>query len=187
MQLLAVLTTLSAIASTSFAAPLEERADPANIGLYIDGTGWDINYLQTQRVSYANTSAYIGAVKYETYSEPLVTNALSGSASDGLSFLSIHSSPTGWQPMYVVPRQSQPVGFGVPHGGVPQGVRTTGFSFGPRGALLNNGFNKFYACQDSNLDSLHAWQIYWLAAGNPKGLTCKGPIKITSGDACQRY
>jgi hypothetical protein len=88
--------------STAFAAPVEERqSDTTNIGLFINGGRFDINYLQTFRLSYANSSAYLGAVKYESYSEPLIVNALSGNAADGFSFLSIHQSPTGYQQMYV--------------------------------------------------------------------------------------
>ena len=89
--------------------------------------------------------------------------------------------------MYIVPHQSQPVGFSVPHGGAPQGVSTTGFSFGPKGALLHNGINRFYACQNDALASLNSYQIYWNAAGTLAGFTCQGPIEIGAGDACNRY
>lgn len=157
------------------------------IGLYLNGSNFDINYLQTFRVSYANTSAYIGAIKYQSYSEPLVAGALAAGADNSVSFLSIHQSPTGFQQMYVVPHQSRPLGFSVPHGGAPQGVRTTGFSFAADGTLLNNGLNLFYACQDAALADLNSYQIYWLASARPAGLTCKGPIKIQAGDACSRY
>ena len=89
--------------------------------------------------------------------------------------------------MYVVPHMSKPVGFSVPHGGAPQGVRTTGFSFASDGGLRNNGLNLFYACQNAELDSLHAWQVYWMGGAVVQGMKCKGPIKIQKGDACSRY
>jgi hypothetical protein len=88
--------------------------------------------------------------------------------------------------MYITPRQSQPVGFSVPHGGAPAGVSTSGFSFGPKGALLHNGLNKFYACQNDALAALNTYQVFWNAAGNPAGYTCIGPVKIVAGDACNR-
>lgn len=156
------------------------------MGLYISDTQFDINYLQTTRLSYANTSAYIGEIKYQSYAEPLVVNSFSGS-DNSVTFNSIHSSPTGWQQMYIVPHQSQPVGFGVPHGGPPAGVSTSGFSFGPKGALKHNGLNLFYACQNQELAAMNTFQIYWLAAGRPANWTCQGPIKIQAGDGCARF
>ena len=186
MQLTTILSTLALLATTAFSAPIEERQSGSNIGLYINGGAFNLNYLQTFRVSYANSSAYLGAIKYQSYAEPLVTNNLAP-GTDGLSFLSIHSSPTGYQQMYVVPHQSEPIGFSVPHGGSPQGVRTTGFSFASDGGLRNNGLNLFYACQNAELDSLQSWEVYWMAAGTPAGMHCKGPIKIQAGDACSRY
>ena len=164
-------------------APLEERQSSPLISLDITSPPFSVQYLQTLRLSYANSSAYLGGIKYQSYSEPLITNTPSAGA-DGLSFLSIHSSPTGYQQMYVVPHQSKPVGFSVPHGGAPAGVRTTGFSFGGDGGLLNNGRNLFYACATPELQAMHAWQVYWMAGRVPGGMTCKGPIKIVAGNGC---
>ncbi|OQV01500.1 hypothetical protein CLAIMM_06847 [Cladophialophora immunda] len=155
------------------------------IGLYLDGTNFDITYLRTFRLSYANSSAYVGRIKDQSYAEPLIVGALNGS-DNSVTFLSIHESPTGFQQMYVFRYQSQPVGFSVPHGDAPQGASTAGFSFGAGGALLHNGFNSFYACQDDALSSLDSYQIYWLDTGNPVGWTCQGPIAIQAGDACSR-
>ena len=179
---------LSLFAIGATAAPLDlaaRQSADSNMGLYLGSPGFDINYLQTTKVSYANSSAYIGAIKYQTYAEPLVVGDFSGT-DNSVSFLSIHQAPTGYQEMYITPHQSKPVGFSVPHGGAPEGVSTTGFSFGPKGALLHNGLNKFYACQDSELAALSSYQIYWNAAGTPAGMTCQGPIKLVSGDACSR-
>jgi len=178
---------LFAVSATAAPTTLTTRqSTDSNIGLYLNSTQFDINYLQTLKVSYANTSAYIGAIKYQSYSEPLVIGNFNGN-DNAVSFLSIHQSPTGFQQMYITPHQSQPVGFSVPHGGAPQGVSTSGFSFGPKGALLHNGINRFYACQNDALASLNSYQLYWLAAGQPVGFTCQGPIKVAAGDACNRY
>jgi len=178
------LFALGVCALPTHLAPRQSADD--NIGLYLNDSNFDINYLQTFRVLYANTSAYLGEIKYQTYSEPLVVNSFSGD-DNSVTFLSIHSSPTGFQQMYVVPHQSQPVGFGVPHGGPPAGVRTTGFSFAADGTLLNIGLNLFHACQDAALQAMNTYQIYWIASSFPPGMICKGPIKIQSGDACSRY
>lgn len=189
MHLSTLAAGLVALIAGASAAPSKlaaRQSAESNIGLYINGSNFDINYLQTYRLQYANTSAYLGAVKYQSYAEPLVVNNLT-SSDDSLSFLSIHSSPTGFQQMYVVPHVSQPIGFSIPHGGAPAGVRTTGFSFSAGGGLRNNGLNLFYACQDPALAELQAYQVYWMAGPHPEGMTCKGPIKIQAGDACSRY
>ncbi|OCT54505.1 hypothetical protein CLCR_00962 [Cladophialophora carrionii] len=157
-----------------------------NIGLYLDSDDFDINSLQTLRVSYANTSAYIGQIKYEAYAEPLVIGAFDDGDQNSVSFLSIHQSPTGYQQMYIIADETQPVGFSVPHGSAPQGVTTSGFSFGPEGALLNGGVNNFYACQNAQQAAMNTWQIWWFGAGQPNAVGCKGPIKLVAGDACAR-
>jgi hypothetical protein len=158
------------------------QTDNDNIALYLNGTNFDINYLQTFELSYANTSAYVGRVKYQSYAEALIVGSFSGD-DNSVSFLSIHQSPTGFQQMYIVADDSQPVGFSVPHGGPPQGGSTTGFSFGSDGELLHGGINRFYACQNDALAPLNTYQIYWNAAGQPLGWTCQGPIQIQAGDA----
>jgi hypothetical protein len=90
--------------------------------------------------------------------------------------------------MYVVPRQSRPVGFSVPHGSAPAGTRTNGFSFNSAngGSLVNNGLDLFYACQDQTLAAMYTYQIYWLAGGFPRNMSCKGPLHIRAGDGCAR-
>lgn len=175
--------------ASATAAPVEERQVAADgFGLSIGGAAFDINYLQSYRLSYANSSAYIGQIKYQEYSEPLVVQGANiNGAADGLSFLSIHAAPTGFQQMYVVPHQTQPVGFSVPHGGPPPGVRTTGFSFGPAGNLLNNGRKLFYACQNAADAEINSYQIWWFGAGRPNGVSCKGPINIKQSDGCARF
>jgi hypothetical protein len=186
MQLITLLPL--ALATLGLSASIEERQSNGNIALTINGGAFNLNYLQTFRLSYANTSAYLGGIKYQSYSEPLIVNPPPAFPStSSLTFFSIHSSPTGFQNMYVVPHQSQPIGFSVPHGSAPSGVRTTGFSFAADGGMRNNGYNLFYACQDAELDSLHAWQVYWMAGPAPPGMRCKGPIKIQAGDACARF
>lgn len=182
-----ILSVLGLTALATAAPTLETRQSPSNIGLYLDSNaqGFDINTLQTFRVSYANSSAYLGQIKYQSYAEPLVVGALSG-GDNSVSFLSIHQTPTGNQQMYVVPHQTQPVGFSVPHGGAPAGVSTTGFSFGPKGALLHNGVNRFYACQNAELAQENSYQLWWVAGGQPNGVGCVGPVRIVAGDACAR-
>jgi hypothetical protein len=182
------LLSILGLATLAAAAPLEERQTPGNMALYLDSNaqGFDINTLQTFRLSYANSSAYLGQIKYQSYAEPLIVGDFTQGKDNSVSFLSIHQSPTGYQQMYVVPHQTQPVGFSVPHGGAPQGVSTTGFSFGPRGALLHNGVNRFYACQNAALAQENSYQLWWVAGGQPNGVGCVGPIKIVAGDACAR-
>ena len=165
--------TLSLLAISAMAVPVDARqSTDNNTGLYLDSANFDINYLQTLKLSYANSSVYVGAIKYQAYAEPLVVGNLNGS-DNSVSFLPIHRSPTGFQEMYITPHQSQPIGFRLPHGGGPLGVSTTGFSFGREGALLHNGLSRFYTGQDGELGALNSYQIYWLAAGEPLGSLVK--------------
>jgi hypothetical protein len=181
---------VSLIAASAIAAPTptpDEAAatTPATFDLAIGGGRFDMSELQSSSLFYANSSAYLGQIKYQSYSEPLIVSGASR-ASSGLTFQSIHDAPTGWQDMYVVPHRSLPVAFGPPHGSPPAGVRSTGFAFDKAGALENHGVNLFYACQDRDLEALHAYQIYWIADGWPRNLTCKGPIGIHAANACAR-
>jgi hypothetical protein len=83
MLLASTILALTGLLASTSAAPFEERQAPNDgFGLSIDGQGFDLNYLQTLRISYANTSAYIGQIKYEEYSEPLVVQ---GANIDGAS------------------------------------------------------------------------------------------------------
>ncbi|EXJ65334.1 hypothetical protein A1O7_01675 [Cladophialophora yegresii CBS 114405] len=188
-SLFAAVVSLFALGASAAPKALQPRQSGADlIGLYIDTTAFDTTYLQTSHVSYANTSAYIGQIKYQSYAEPLVVSAFTAtdSSSNGVSFLSIHQSPTGFQNMYIIPEETQPVGFSVPHGSAPQGVSTTRFSFGADGALLHEGVNNFYACQNAEQAAMNSFQIWWFGAGQPNGVGCKGPVRIVAGDACAR-
>lgn len=194
MHPLTIFATLGSMLALTAASPSriasrqsgDGEVQDSNIGLYITEADFDINELYTFRVLYANSSAYLGGVKFQSYSEPLVVGNLTVDQSS-LAFQSIHSSPTGFQLMYLYPYESKPVWFSVPHGSPPAGVVTAGFSFSQEGALLNWGANNFHACRDAKLEDLNAYQIYWFGAGSPAGLNCTGPITIIADDACSRY
>jgi hypothetical protein len=191
MKLPILLAAIAYLLGITFASPIEEsdleaRQDTSgNYALAIGGARFDMSELQSHNLFYANTSAYIGQIKYQIYSEPLIVSGASPN-SDSILFQSIHANPTGWQNMYLVPRQSKPIGFSTPHGSAPAGTRTTGFGFNRFGSLVNRGNNLFYACQNDQLKALHAYQIWWLAGPRPAGWTCKGPIHIHAADGCAR-
>jgi hypothetical protein len=188
-------TTLALAAATAInAAPQNNKrqAVGGNFGLTVNDTADFLseNIFQFQ-VFFANNSAYFGQINYELYSEPLIVNGglVGGDTSGGLSFLSIHQSPTGYQYGYIEPGKTTPLGFSVPHTGgvVPSGAVTTGFSFNAGGALVWDGKNKFYACQTAALAALEAFQVVWNGAGQlPSDATCKGPIKIIESSPCNR-
>ncbi|KIY04060.1 uncharacterized protein Z520_00752 [Fonsecaea multimorphosa CBS 102226] len=189
-----LLAAAAALLSLTTAAPIEasevsdiERRDASTYDLAIGGGRFNLNELQSYSLFYANSSAYIGQIKYQSYSEPLIVSGARNGI-DTITFQSIHSSPTGWQQMYVVPGQSKPVGFSVPHGSPPAGVRTNEFSFTWNGSLQNHGRNFFYACQDAagTLAAIHSYQIWWMANGFPRNWTCKGPLNIHVADGCAR-
>ncbi|KAK5261496.1 hypothetical protein LTR40_002082 [Exophiala xenobiotica] len=160
---------------------------PNSYDLAIGGGRFDMSDLQSFSLFYANSSAYIGQIKYQVYSEPLIVSGAQNGM-DTITFQSIHSNPTGWQQMYVTTHQSRPVGFSPPHGSAPQGTRTNEFGFNFRGQLQNHGLNLFYACRGFNdsLATLHSYQIYWLAAGFPRAMVCKGPLAIHAANGCTR-
>ena len=171
------------VAATVSAAPLQKR-DESNFALAIGGGNFDINYLQTFDLYYANGAAMLGQVKYQTYSEPLIVSGagVSNGASDGLTFESIHSSPNGGQMAYIVPHETQPIGFSEPHGTPPSGVRTTGFAFNGAGKLTNNGHSLFYACQNAEQAAINSYEVWWFGNGEPNGVSCKGPLGIEQID-----
>jgi len=190
--------TALAIASITTAAPLtntnsKRQAVDGNYGLALDpgNLDFDISTLQTYKFSYANNSAFFGQIKYQQYSEPLVVSGagvLSENAG-GLSFLSEHAAPTGWQYMYIYPTETKPVGFTVAHAGgsPPEGAVTTGFYFSGGGPLLYGDENKFWACQNPEQKALSTYQVWWNGAGQlPLGVDCKGPIGIDQIDPAQR-
>jgi hypothetical protein len=188
MMFTSALTAAALIATTTASPVLQERQTAqGNFALAIGGGRFDPNYLQSFKLFYANTSAWIGQIKYQSYSEPLIVSGadVAGNA-DGLSFLSIHSAPTGFQDAYIVPHQTQPIGFSIPLGSPPPGVRTTGWAFDGNGILTNNGYNLFYACQNAEQAAINSYQIWWWGAGEPNGVSCKGPLAIKQADACAR-
>ncbi|KIX96557.1 uncharacterized protein Z520_07823 [Fonsecaea multimorphosa CBS 102226] len=187
--------SLALLSATASAMPLQaekRQAVDGTFGLSVGEEGlFDISEVQTFKFSYANNSAYFGEIKYQQYSEPLVLSGakVAGDTEGGLSFLSIHSSPTGWQNAYIEPTKTAPLQFTLPHAGgnMPADAVSTGFSFSGGGPLLWNGENKFWACQNPQLVALNTYQIWWNGAGKfPLGVDCKGPIGADMIDGCQR-
>ncbi|KAJ9609384.1 hypothetical protein H2200_005711 [Cladophialophora chaetospira] len=157
------------------------QSTDSKIGLYLNGANFDIDYLQTLELSYANASVYVGRIKNQPYAEPLVVGNFNGD-DNSISFVSTQKSGTGVQQMYVVPGDSKAVGFSLSDRSAPQGASTTDFSFGSNAELLHAGINRFFVCQNDALAPLDTYQIYWNAAGQPLGWTCQGPVKIQAGD-----
>ena len=192
-----VLSTLAAalLASTATAIPVQSSkrqttdTDPT-FGLTVGLEGlFDISDLQTFKLSYANNSAYFGMIKYQSYSEPLVMTGAktAGDTTGGLSFLSVHSAPTGWQYGFIEPNKTAPLQFTVPHAGgeTPADAVSTDFYFSGGGPLMWNGENKFWACQNPELVALNTYQVWWNGAGSfPLGVDCKGPIGLDMIDGC---
>jgi hypothetical protein len=187
-----VAAAASSVSAASFKFSQKRQAVDGNFGLSVGLEGlFDLSEVQTFKFSYANNSAYFGAIKYEQYSEPLVLSGakVAGDTDGGLSFLSIHSAPTGYQYGYILPDETAPLQFTVPHTGgeMPDNAVATGFSFSGGGPLMYNGENKFWACQNPELKALESYQIWWNGAGTfPLGVDCKGPIGADEIDPCQR-
>ncbi|KAF8538363.1 hypothetical protein BDD12DRAFT_806187 [Trichophaea hybrida] len=105
---------------------------------------------------FANDSAYVGNIKYDVFSEPL----LLGSKTE---FTSFHSSPTGWQNLYIFPNKTAPVGFNTPHTmSIPEGAQEYGFT-------SDNGMFKYDSGKGPKAlwavcpvkKEAGSWQLYW--------------------------
>ena len=193
MHLLSTITASTLLLSAT-AIPLfpKRQAIDGLFGLSVAAdNNFDISSILYPKLSFANGSAYFGEVKYQFYSEPLVLSGagVAGDVNGGLSFLSIHSSPTGYQYGYIRPNATAPMGFSVPHTGgvIPVDAVSTGFSFSGGGPLVWEGKNQFWACQNPELVAMNTYQVWWNGAGEfPVGVDCKGPIGIDEIDGCQR-
>ena len=88
-----------------------------------------------------------------------------GKETFGITFTSIHSTPTGWQNLYVFANESKPIQFTQPHSGnIPKGAVTTGFGSTKRHFGLNQGGGlkeKWKACPVPEAVAEGTWQIYW--------------------------
>jgi hypothetical protein len=72
---------------------------------------------------FSNNSVFIGQVRYQQTSEPLIISAESG-------FTSQHQAPTGFTSAYLYPGQTTPLQFTLPHSGaIPAGASPVGFNF----------------------------------------------------------
>jgi len=185
-------STVSAFPFSSSDANTKRQANAqGDFGLTIGEENlFDLNYLQTYKLSYANESAFIGQVKYQQYSEPLIVSGamVAPDTDGGLGFLSEHSAPTGFQYGYILPGMTAPLRFTTPHtgGAVPDGAATTGFRFSGGGPLMYNDENKFYACQGPDQAAINTYQVWWIGGEQPVGCECKGPIGIMQADPCAR-
>lgn len=130
-------------------------------------------------------SAFIGNVKYKTYSEPLL---LSGGSPEYMhSFTSFHASPTGWQNIYILPAESKPISFTVPHSGaVPAGAQRTGFGVQDGNLKVQNEAGdveeKWVACPVEGEDG--TMQIFWEGAEKLEGCT-KVQLKVGEQSDCR--
>jgi hypothetical protein len=106
------------------------------------------------------------------------------------AFTSFHSSPTGWQNLYIFPNKTKPVGFTTPHSAkVPKGAVTTGFVKEHSNFLYDNGKSsnaKWAVCPVDGQDG--TWQLYWNGSSNKKALhkdCVYTPLKIGKTKECR--
>jgi len=175
---------LKSVAAATVAFTAAAMAQEYTIIVNTTQSGLNVNTLgNTELVSYANSTIWIGGIKSASYSEPFLVQGESGFA-----FTSWHSVPTGWQELYIYPNESQPIQFTIPHGGsIPQGAVTDGFAWTANG-LTYNGENNFIGCKSLEASAaFETYQIYWAGDGAPSGLNCTGTLyfyKFGSGSGC---
>lgn len=185
--------SLAVLAAAASASPMEMSNPPpqkpsGKFGLAIAAKrAIDLNEVHSTELVYANNSMYLGQIRYQQYAEPLVlTGAYQGDdVQGGLSFTSVHSTPTGFQDAFVELNHTAPVQFTGPHSAAkPDDAVTSPFYFSTQSdrvpATLNwNSENRFFACQTDELKALKSYQIWWQANDAfPAGVHCKGPINI---------
>jgi len=150
-------------ASKASAAPLVPRqgaTNNCNINTYQLTASLPFQPPYTQimytNLMFANNSAFIGQVRYQQDSEPLIITAESG-------FTSQHQAPTGFTSAYVYPGQTQPIEWTIPHSGlVPEGASTQGFGFTGDLWGVNGTTNAWVACpvafaEDGNWTIAQIW------------------------------
>jgi hypothetical protein len=134
-----VVVALGAIAAN--ASPVAPRASSSTYILTAVTSGTAASY--TDQLSYYQGNLYTGAgPREEASAEPLILTS-------GFTFTSYHSSPTGWQNMYVTDKTTlSHIGFTTPHSGsVPDGATTTGWAFTDDGLLSFEGHtDRFFTC-----------------------------------------
>lgn len=134
-------------------------------------------------LSYANSTAYLGQISQQLYSEKLLLSSVGGY---GLAFQSWHSAAHELQSMYINPNVTGPVLFTNPGGNVPAGFDAQGFGFdNAAGALTNDGENKFIFCQDVEESSLNSWELWWEGAGEPNGVSCLVNVDLINVGECE--
>ncbi|CEJ61537.1 hypothetical protein PMG11_10068 [Penicillium brasilianum] len=91
---------------------------------------------------------------------------LRGGGDNGpVSFTSKSQTPTGFQSLYIVENEVEPVGLTRPHSAaVPEGANTTGFGVNDEGYFTHNG-NAWFAI-DGYDDGKTAKEIYWYGSHN---------------------
>ncbi|BFZ63134.1 hypothetical protein YB2330_004254 [Saitoella coloradoensis] len=107
---------------------------------------------------------YVGQIRYETASEPFI-----------FPFTSIHSSPTGWQSLYIYPNETRPVGFTVPHSGAVPTNASTDVALLEDGQFGNAADRsaKWVICPTGQSGIA---QLYW--EGGEKNTSCDA-VKLT--------
>jgi hypothetical protein len=135
-------TAIMALSATAAnASPIAPRASSSTYILTAVTNGATATY--TDQLSYYQGGLYTGSgPRSESASEPLIL-------SSGFAFTSYHSSPTGWQNMYVTDKTSlSHLGFTTPHSGsVPDGATTQGWAFTDDGFLSFEGHtDRFFTC-----------------------------------------
>ncbi|MCJ1323073.1 hypothetical protein MMC15_008424 [Xylographa vitiligo] len=184
LSILLSINLLSAVAQSDETLAIAQyrlRVDPVQSGL---GTDWQGG---TDVVSYANSSLWVGGIKYEIYSEPFTFQSDS-QPTTSLLFTSYHSAPTDAQYVYIgtnftLPLFSVPGPFNLPSSGA---FDITGFEFDSTDRLSYRGRYNFVGCRNIALESqLETYKIWWAGGGQPpNGTMCTPPLFLYRDTNC---
>ncbi|KAL1864627.1 hypothetical protein Plec18167_009692 [Paecilomyces lecythidis] len=88
---------------------------------------------------------------------------LQSGANGAVTFTSKTESPTGWQNLYIVQNEVEPVGLTRPHSGaIPEGATINGFGVNDDG-YFTNGDKAWFA---TDAGDAPAKKVYWYGAHN---------------------
>ncbi|KAJ5548369.1 hypothetical protein N7513_005603 [Penicillium frequentans] len=104
---------------------------------------------------------------------------LRSSNTGDVSFTSKDETPTGFQSLYMIPNEVEPLAFTRPHSGaMPKGANMTGFGVNNKGYFTHGG--KAYFAVDG-YGSNPAKEIYWYGSHNAEYMAANLYVKECKG------
>ncbi|KAF8455755.1 hypothetical protein BGX38DRAFT_1287416 [Terfezia claveryi] len=168
----ALLATVTAAAAVS-----AQISDGYILTAVPDKKGPPLNSFWTT-VSFYQGGLWVGDAKTDPSSEPFIFDKNSPGPS-GISFTSWHGVPTGWQNMWVYPKDMKPPGFTPPHGAfVPPGADASNFTIGTDKRFRYKATNRWFACPSAGKPKYY--QILYVGGSHKAPKECTAVALVAS-------